>query len=81
VSKWCPWELGYFSGKKKFRCASLPLNDAAESDFPNQEYLQIYPYVDFKKSNQSQDYEVWINDPETKKSITLHKWINGLKLQ
>lgn len=27
-SKWCPWELGYFDGKKKSRCCILPIMDS-----------------------------------------------------
>lgn len=46
VSKWCPWELGYMSGKKNFRCATIPLVDDNEM-YEHQEYLKIYPYVEW----------------------------------
>lgn len=35
-SKWCPWELGYFDGKKNGRCSILPIMDS--SVFHGQEY-------------------------------------------
>lgn len=43
-SKWMPWELGYFDGHKG-RVAILPLTGGAE--YKGQEYLGLYPYVDF----------------------------------
>lgn len=44
-SKWMPWELGYFDGKKG-RVAILPVVDNHMSSYNGQEYLSLYPYVD-----------------------------------
>ena len=42
-SKWCPWELGYFDGKKNSRCCILPIMES--NTFQGQEYLGLYPYI------------------------------------
>lgn len=46
-SKWMPWELGYFDAANG-NVAILPVvrGDATQG-FKGQEYLGIYPYVDF----------------------------------
>lgn len=45
VSKWMPWELGYFDGYKPKQVAILPLVDSAYDTFKGQEYLALYPIV------------------------------------
>lgn len=45
-SKWMPWELGYFDGKKE-KVAILPITDTAtqSESYQGQEYLGLYPYI------------------------------------
>lgn len=76
VSKWCPWELGYMSGKRNFRCGIIPLIEDKE-DFPHQEYLGIYPVIDFAKDTES-NYNFWANKYGTNKYSTLKQFINGI---
>lgn len=77
VSKWCPWELGYVSGKKNFRCAKIPLvQNKGDLTYDKQEYLEIYPTIDFVKSSGSNGFLFWINETDVK-YIELKKWING----
>jgi len=45
-SKWCPWELGYFDGKKDGNVFILPIVDTDQNSFIGQEYLGLYPYID-----------------------------------
>ena len=45
-SKWMPWELGYFDGRKPGHVAILPLVATAGSGFSGQEYLGLYPQVE-----------------------------------
>ena len=46
-SRWMPWELGYFDGING-NVAILPVvPDSGELDFEKEEYLQIYPKIDF----------------------------------
>lgn len=46
-SRWMPWELGYFDGING-NVAVLPvIPESGELDFENEEYLQLYPKVDF----------------------------------
>lgn len=44
-SKWMPWELGYFDGKKAGGVAILPLVESERSGFNGREYLGLYPHV------------------------------------
>ena len=53
-SKWCPWELGFFDGYRnsQLRTYILPVvKDKHNTDmtvlFKEQEYLKIYPIIDF----------------------------------
>jgi hypothetical protein len=43
ASKWMPWELGYFDGRRPNRVAILPLVESATHGFRGQEYLGLYP--------------------------------------
>jgi hypothetical protein len=45
-SKWMPWELGYFDGRKPDRVAIMPLPNTATSGFIGQEYLKLYPNLE-----------------------------------
>jgi hypothetical protein len=42
-SKWMPWELGYFDGKKPGKVGILPVVRTASDSFSGQEYLGLYP--------------------------------------
>jgi hypothetical protein len=57
ASKWVPSELGYFDALKG-RVAILPVTQRARDTFEGQEYLGLYPYVDFvpAKNQQEQIY-------------------------
>lgn len=73
-SKWCPWELGYFDGKKKGRCCILPIMDS--QSFHGQEYLGLYPYLDYEHNKQN-EYEFWVNNQESDEYIKLRDWLEG----
>lgn len=45
-SKWMPWELGYFDGRKPKYVWILPLVVSYDHEFSGQEYLGLYPTVD-----------------------------------
>ena len=76
VSKWCPWEVGVFSGIKDFKCANLPLTEDYNEDFKKQEYLEIYPYVEYDKTRETGKDEFWIHDGPDK-YVTLSGWLDG----
>ena len=80
VSKWCSWEVGVFSGMKSFRCANLPLVQNKSEDFKKQEYLEIYPYVDYEKIQDKEQYDFWVCESD-KKYTTLRAWLNGNPLK
>ena len=62
-SKWCPWELGYFDGKKNSRCCILPIMES--NTFQGQEYLGLYPYIRYSKISGKNEY------------VILKKWLDG----
>ena len=76
VSKWCPWEVGVFSGINNFKCANLPLLDNSTDDFKKQEYLEIYPYIDYETVLNTSSYDFWVNE-STNKYVKLREWLNG----
>ena len=79
-SKWCPWELGYVDGLKE-RVAILPILNEENKKYKGQEYLNIYPYVDFAKIENKEFYEFWVNDSDdSKKYSKLKDWIEDGKL-
>jgi hypothetical protein len=59
-SKWCPWELGYEDGRTNGRCAILPILDTPSSIFRGQEYLGLYPYLEYDQVKDSSNYDFWV---------------------
>jgi hypothetical protein len=45
TSRWMPWELGYFDGRKPGHVAIMPL-PASSTTFAGQEYLKLYPNIE-----------------------------------
>ena len=76
VSKWCPWELGYMSGKTNFRCAVIPLINDQEK-YQEQEYLKLYPVVDYQTESKTKKFTFWANIFSEDKYIELNEFING----
>lgn len=77
-SKWCPWELGYMDGFKNGRCAILPILKTPTYSFTGQEYLGLYPYIDYSPMQNTKKYEFWVNDPKNKQMyISLRDWLSG----
>lgn len=75
-SKWCPWELGVADGMLNQVCILPVMN----SQFKGQEYLSLYPYMDYQKVLNSEKYEFWIYDPDNRDSyIILRDWLKGRK--
>ena len=76
-SKWCPWELGYVDALKNGRCAILPIMKDDSSTFKGQEYLGLYPFIDYALNKNTHTYEFWVNDPQSGKYISLGEWLSG----
>jgi hypothetical protein len=45
-SKWMPWELGYFDGRRPGRVGILPVVTTPGAGFRGQEYLGLYPVIE-----------------------------------
>ncbi|WP_446786824.1 hypothetical protein [Macellibacteroides fermentans] len=75
-SKWCPWELGYFDAKSAGRCSILPVLNQNEIDFYGQEYLGLFPYLQYDEGSDNK-MDFWVHEPRTRKYIMLSEWLNG----
>lgn len=76
ASKWCPWELGVSDGMHSRACI-LPI---MAGTFKGQEYLGLYPYLEYAQIQGSEKYEFWVHDQQdTRKYIILNAWLNGSK--
>jgi len=76
-SKWMPWELGYFDGKKN-KVAILPISSESTSSdsFLGQEYLGLYPYITKNGSSLSPNKEIlWIHD-SADTYVTFRGWLH-----
>ena len=74
VSKWCPWELGVSDGLKGRVCILPVMN----SSFKGQEYLGLYPYLDYERTQDKNRFEFWVNDQnDSQKYTSLRNWLNG----
>ena len=47
-SRWCPWEIGFADGKKKFNDIFIVPTSSSISTYGS-EYLQLYRRIDFSK--------------------------------
>lgn len=73
-SKWCPWELGLGDGMLGKVCI-LPV---MKGSYNGQEYLGLYPYLDYALTEIEKKKEFWINDNDDKNKYTsLRSWLNG----
>jgi len=78
LSKWMPWELGYFDGIKG-RIAVLPIARFSDNNaYKGTEYLGLYPYVT-RDQIEGKDLEtLWIRE-STSKYIDIGNWLKGKK--
>lgn len=72
LSRWMPWELGYFDGFKG-KVGVIPvLPKEPTTRFQGEEYLSLYPYVDATGST------FWINSPTAYSHYArLVEWTQG----
>ena len=76
-SKWCPWELGVGDGMHGKVCI-LPI---MSSPFNGQEYLGLYPYLEYEKVYNQSRYDFWVCDQKDQnKYQILRDWLKGYAL-
>lgn len=77
VSKWMPWELGYFDALRE-RVAVFPIEAGpGVRSYTGQEYLGLYPYISKEKSTDEND-TLWVNE-STEIYVNLKSWLRGKK--
>lgn len=73
-SSWVQWELGFADGHKKGKVAIIPILEDNKSDnsFYKQEYLGLYPYIDYVGNS------IFVNGIKYENSsyTSLSKWLN-----
>lgn len=74
VSRWCPWELGYFDGISEEKCCILPILEHLQSTFVGQEYLGLYPYIEYDIHFSSKKWDFWVYKPNGK-YVLLSEWL------
>ena len=73
-SKWCPWELGLGDGMLNKVCI-LPV---MRGNYKGQEYLGLYPYLDYETPEGRTKKDFWINDQKDQRIYTeLSAWLDG----
>lgn len=61
-SKWCPWELGYFDGKKG-KAYVMPIVDDPSESYTGVEYVGLYPVITEEQAkNGNMNLYVIMND-------------------
>lgn len=76
LSKWMPWELGYFDGIKS-KIAVLPISKFSNNNtYIGTEYLGIYPYVTIDKIEGTNNETLWIRE-SLNKYIDIGRWLLG----
>lgn len=76
-SKWCPWELGVGDGTHGKVCI-LPIMSIP---FNGQEYLGLYPYLEYAQVAGQSKYEFWVYDQrDHSKYRVLREWLKGYAL-
>ena len=76
-SRWIPWELGVADEKKKLpNVALLPdVGNQANAEWPEQEYLGLYPRIVFGK-HQSYQLPIWmVFDHHENTGTELSQWL------
>jgi hypothetical protein len=75
VSKWMPWELGYFDGMGG-KIAIIPVTErVSESNlYSGQEYLGLYPYV-MAEQYQSRRKRLWVSQGSSR-FLAFEAWMD-----
>lgn len=77
TSKWCPWELGLGDGMLGKVCILPVMKDK----FKGQEYLGLYPYLDYESPKGKTEKDFWVNDQKVSNKYTqLRQWLSGKQL-
>lgn len=77
LSRWCQWELGVATGLNKLG-AYFPI--VTDISTYKQEYLQLYPYIDFDEPEGGTKKIFWVMESQNKYT-TLKKYLQGYPLR
>lgn len=78
-SKWCPWEIGYFDGKKAGKCCAFIISIDGKNH-KGQEYLGLYPQLRFSRYENREKRDFWVVNPNNQTEyVVLREWLKGKK--
>lgn len=76
-SIWCPWEIGYFDGKKNGMCCVFVISDDGKP-YKGQEYLGLYLQLNYARYENRDKKDFWICNPNNPNEyIVLREWLKG----
>lgn len=76
LSKWMPWECGYFDGFKG-KVAICPIaKSGTRHEYNRQEYLSLYPYIQKDRPKNGGAQTLWIHESRAQ-YIRFALWLNG----
>lgn len=76
-SNWMPWELGYFDGFNG-NVAVLPVLSYSSESYAGQEFVGLYPCVDFIRQYPTSAPEVFIRR-SVNEQLEFNKWRTGIE--
>lgn len=78
-SIWCPWEIGYFDGKKNGMCCVFVITDDGKK-YKGQEYLGLYLQLNYARYENREKKDFWVCNPNDQSEyIVLREWLKGKK--
>lgn len=76
-SVWCPWEIGYFDGKRNGMCCVFVISDDGKP-YKGQEYLGLYLQLNYARYENRDKKDFWICNPNNQNEyIVLREWLKG----
>ena len=76
-SKWTPWEIGYFDGKRNGMCCVFVISDDGKP-YKGQEYLGLYLQLNYARYENRDKKDFWICNPNNQNEyIVLREWLKG----
>lgn len=77
ISKWMPWELGYFDALKDSKIAVLPISKYTKNSYIGSEYVGLYYHIQIDRIKNSEKEALWVHNGDD--YVIYSDWIQGHK--